>query len=121
MALSACGYPLRTMAEEYGEATAQELLDVDWIPEVASRGWVIFSKDEGLKSGDELNAICANEARVFLLPSQSMREAEQIERFRVHRFRIALKAAKRGPSIHILHPKALDRFECPTGVETTEK
>lgn len=103
------------MEEEYGEKTAQELFDVEWIPNITAKGWVIFSKDEGLKSGEELRAICNHGARVFLLPKQSMSEAEQIERFRVHRYRIALRAQKPGPAIYIVHRRRPERFKCPLG------
>jgi predicted nuclease of predicted toxin-antitoxin system len=44
--------------------------DIDWLPEVSDRGWVVITKDWGLNSNLlELQAIAAANARVFILSS----------------------------------------------------
>jgi hypothetical protein len=80
------------MAEVYGEQPGQRKSDTAWIPDVTMRGWVIFSKDNALCSGEERECIIGCSARVFLLPERQMSGADQLDRFVTHRFRIAGRA-----------------------------
>lgn len=99
------------MSAVYGEARAQELDDVEWIPEAVEPGWVIFSKDIGLTTDPERDKIIEWSARVFLVPDTQAKAATLIQRYVDNRHRIALRARKRGPYICKVRPKAL---ECPT-------
>lgn len=47
-----------------------DALDIEWLPEVSQRGWVVITKDLGLNSNFlELKAIASANARVFILSS----------------------------------------------------
>jgi hypothetical protein len=94
------------MAEVYGERPGQRKADTAWIPDVTLRGWVIFSKDNALCSGEERECIIGCGARVFLLPERQMAGSEQVARFVKHRFRIARRARRAGPYIYKLYPQA---------------
>lgn len=98
------------MAEVYTENVGQRKDDVDWIPEIAGRGLPILSKDNGLKSDPERQAIIDSAARVFLLPDTQRPAVEQTARFVYHRYRIALRCHRDGPYIYLLFPKKLEHF-----------
>jgi predicted nuclease of predicted toxin-antitoxin system len=47
-----------------------DALDIEWLPEVSRRGWVVITKDWGLSSNLlEQKAIASANARVFILAS----------------------------------------------------
>ena len=96
------------MTAVYGEARAQSLDDLDWIPEIAARDWAIFSKDTGLTTDPERAKIIECSARVFLVPDTQARAATLIQRYVDNRFRIALRARKPGPYICRVRPRRLD-------------
>ncbi len=98
------------MAEVYTEKVGERKADVDWIPEIASRGLPILSKDNALKSDPERQAIIDSAARVFLLPDTQRPAVEQIARFVHHRYRIALRCRRDGPYIYLLFPKKVEHF-----------
>ena len=99
------------MRDIYGEAQAQGLDDVDWIPEAAERGWAVFSKDMGLTTDPERAKIIECSARVFLVPDTQARAVTLIQRYVDNRFRIALRARRPGPYICRVRPRGLD---CPS-------
>ena len=68
-ALRGAGMMLTTM-EEAGYP--RDAKDVDWIPEVAARGWVILTKDKNIRRTSlELEAVLASDARFFTLGKAS--------------------------------------------------
>jgi hypothetical protein len=87
----------------------QDVADEVWIKRCADEGWVGFSKDTNVVTA-HLDAIEASGVILFLLPDQSMSGREQIARYVEHRYRIALKAKKRGPRIYKVYPKSVDLF-----------
>lgn len=102
---------VHTMREVYGESTAQKLADVRWLKKCGREGWVVFSKDKALRLTDteENRAVCQYEIRGFILPDQSMKEADQIARYVTNRYRIALRARKPGPYLYAVEPNALGK------------
>lgn len=106
--LRAVGFAVHTMSAVYGEARAQELDDVEWIPDAVELRWVIFSKDIGLTTDPERAKIIECSARVFLVPDTQARAATLIQRYVDNRFRIALRARKPGPYICSVRPRRLD-------------
>lgn len=108
-ALGDIGYPVTTMADYYGEDVGQRLPDVEWIPDVTGAGLVIFSKDGGLKTSPESDAIAAAGSRVFLLPDTQAPAAEMIDRYVRNRFRIAQRSRKPGPYIYMVRPNSLEK------------
>jgi hypothetical protein len=107
--LRAVGFKVYAMADVYGEEPGQRKADTAWIPDVTSKGWVVFSKDNALSSGEERECIIDCGARVFLLPEVQMAGREQVKRFVTHRFRIAQHCRRSGPFIYKLLPKRPER------------
>lgn len=89
------------MRDVYGEEVSQRLDDRDWIMRASQEGWVIFSKDNGLRDrgSREFGYIRRRKSKAFLIPA-GLREEEQIARYVESRFRIAMKARKRGPMVY---------------------
>jgi len=68
------------IAEAHDDHFAQDARDVDWIPDVADRGWVILTKDKNIRRNwGEREALIASHARIFTLPSGNMRGVEMGE------------------------------------------
>ena len=60
--------------EAHDKHFTQDTLDVDWIPVVAERGWVILTKDKNIRRRHtEREALLLSLARVFTLTSGNMR------------------------------------------------
>lgn len=75
-ALRAAGADVRLHDDHF----AQDARDEDWIPDVASRGWVILTKDKNIRRNwGEREALIASHARIFTLPSGNMRGVEMAE------------------------------------------
>ncbi|GAB1540925.1 hypothetical protein NUACC21_35940 [Scytonema sp. NUACC21] len=56
--------------------------DVDWLPEVGKRGWVILTKDAKIgKRTSEKFAVVSAKIKMFVLASQSMSGEQMIEAF----------------------------------------
>lgn len=61
---------------------APDALDVDWVPAVASRGWVILSSDRAmLRNPMERDAIMSSGARFFAVVGSSAPATELAENF----------------------------------------
>jgi hypothetical protein len=85
------GWTVIAMAEHYGESTATTLDDPPWLEDCGKNGWIALSKDVSMirkQPGGALTpqqaVIEAGQVRVFMLMSQTLTAAEQIERFRQH-------------------------------------
>jgi hypothetical protein len=67
--------------------------DTTWIPEVASRGWVILSKDTRIRyTPDELKALDRAGARMFVLIGGNLRSEQMAEAFSEAREAMARQA-----------------------------
>lgn len=65
-ALRAAGASVEAHVDHF----AVDAPDIEWLPEVSARGWVVITKDWGLSSNLlELRAIARAEARVVVLAS----------------------------------------------------
>ena len=78
-----------------------DVLDTDWIPEVASRGWLIVTRDSMIvQNRNEIAAIREHNAKMVAL---NQRDAQtkwgQLEVFMTQWRRIEALAAERGPFI----------------------
>lgn len=73
------------LVELHDDHYPQTSADVDWIPAVSSRGWVILTKDKNIRRsrGERADLIAAN-ARVFTLTSGNMTGATMAHYFIVH-------------------------------------
>lgn len=64
---------------------AQDVQDMDWIPRVAARGWVILTKDKNIRRRHgEREAALLSQACIFTLSSGSMRGADMAALFVRH-------------------------------------
>jgi PIN like domain len=78
-----------------------DVLDTDWIPEVAARGWLIVTRDSMIiQNRNEIAATRENNAKMVAL---NQRDAQtkwgKLEVFMTQWRRIEALAAKRGPFI----------------------
>jgi hypothetical protein len=78
-----------------------DVLDTDWIPEVAARGWLIVTRDSMIiQNRNEIAAIRENNAKMAAL---NQRDAQtkwgQLEVFMTQWRRIEALTAERGPFI----------------------
>jgi hypothetical protein len=77
-ALRQLGLEVRRSREEF----AQAALDVDWLPEIGRRGWVLVSSDRRQsRKRDELTALRSAKVRAFYFSNATMTSAMQIEAF----------------------------------------
>ena len=54
--------------------TSPDVLDTDWIPEVARRGWLIVTRDSKImENRNEIQAVRENEAKMVALNQQDAR------------------------------------------------
>jgi hypothetical protein len=77
------------------------VLDTDWIPEVAARGWLIVTRDSMIiQNRNEITAVRENKAKMVAL---NQRDAQtkwgQLEVFMTQWRRIEALIAERGPFI----------------------
>lgn len=71
--LGEAGLTVRTLADVYGEAAAQETEDVEWIRLAAERGWVILCKDDHIRRRPaERDALIEGCVRVFCLMNANL-------------------------------------------------
>jgi hypothetical protein len=60
----------------------QGALDVDWLPEVGNRGWVILTKDARIgKNQIERMAVASANIRMFVLASQNLSGSDMADAF----------------------------------------
>lgn len=103
------GFVVETMAERYGEATGQKLGDPSWIEDAAAGGLAIFSKDKAIRV-EHLDVVRECGAQVFLAPDAQAPIKDVIERYRVNRYRIAMRCNKSGPFIYMVRPAKLEHY-----------
>ncbi len=70
------------LVEAHDDHFAQDAADVDWIPAVTGRGWVILTKDDSIRrNAPEIEAVRSSGARVVTLASGNMRGADMAALF----------------------------------------
>ena len=56
--------------------------DVDWVPEIGKRGWVVLTKDAKIgKRTSEKNAVVSEKVKMFTLASQNLSAKQMSEAF----------------------------------------
>ena len=89
------------MAEAYSEQKGQMIEDEVWIPDVARRGWIILTKDDGMrKNPTERAALRNNAARVFVVTTATLTGEALAFRFVHNRERILRRATAPGPYVY---------------------
>jgi hypothetical protein len=99
--LREAGLVVRTLANVYGEQTAQETDDATWLALAGERGWVVLCKDDHIRRRPaELQALADGKVRLFCLTNAQLTFAEQAERFLANRHRIIQASRKPGPYVY---------------------
>jgi hypothetical protein len=110
-ALREVGLTVHTLADVYGEATSQEVEDVDWIRLAASRDWVVLGKDDRIRRRPaERQALTDGKVRVFCLTNRHLSFADQGAYFVNNRFRIIQKSNKPGPYLYGVYKDKIDKL-----------
>lgn len=70
------------IVEVHGDHFAPETADVDWLPVVSEKGWVVLTKDEKIGSTPiEVEAIARASARIFILVSGNLSRQQMVDLF----------------------------------------
>jgi hypothetical protein len=101
-ALQGLGLDVKRSRSEF----ARGALDVDWLPDVGSRGWVLISSDRRQsRKRDELAVLKRAKVRAFYFSSATMTSATQIEAFRKGLGQIVRALRKQTPPfVKIIRP-----------------
>lgn len=76
--------PLNVNLEVHDDHFSQTTLDVEWIPEIGKRGWIIFTKDAAIgRNAIERQTVARANLRMFSLTSQNLSGKEMAEIFRL--------------------------------------
>lgn len=68
--------------EIHDDHFSQGALDIDWLPEVGSRGWIILTKDANIgKNQIERMAVTSANLRMFVLASQNFSGSDMADIF----------------------------------------
>lgn len=93
--ISATGYP----CEKHKDNFALDARDVDWLPQIGRRGWILLTRDwQMLRRPIEREAILAANVRAFVFRERSLKGEVMAEIIRV-------------AAPHMIH--AIDQFEAP--------
>lgn len=76
--------PLGLNLEVHDDHFAQTTLDIEWLPEIGKRGWVILTKDAAIARRPlERQAVAQANCQMFMLASQNLSSKAMAEAFRV--------------------------------------
>ncbi|MEO6533834.1 MAG: hypothetical protein ABIO06_09715 [Pseudolysinimonas sp.] len=101
-ALRAAGWVVVTMRDRYGEVTAQQLADIQWIPEAAELGDVILTADKAIARRPlEALAVIQAEARVFALGNNQITGAQAAGRL-IENERAIFRKAREQPGPYVV-------------------
>ena len=105
------GLIVRTLADVYGEQTAQETDDATWLALAGERGWVVLCKDDRIRRRPaELQALSDGKVRLFCLTNAQLTFAEQAEWFLANRHRIIQASRKPGPYVYGIYRERIARL-----------
>jgi hypothetical protein len=73
---------INVSVEIHDDHFSQGALDVDWLPEVGNRGWIILTKDANIgKNQIERMAVASANIRMFVLASQNLSGSDMADIF----------------------------------------
>lgn len=73
---------INILVEIHDDHFMQGALDVDWLPEVGNRGWIILTKDANIgKNQIERMAVTSANIRMFVLASQNLSGSDMADIF----------------------------------------
>jgi hypothetical protein len=110
-ALRERGLVVRTLADIYGAAEAQEISDVEWIALAGKRDWVVLTKDGRIRLR-EAERLALEQARVraFCLVRQDLTFAEQAGWLVTNINRILQRARKPGPYFYGVYRDHIEKL-----------
>lgn len=113
-ALSLKGATVKLVKEEFGEGAQ----DIDWLPEVGRRGWIVLTKDQRIRRRPvERDAFVDARVRGFFLAARALRGPEVAELFATFLPRMLQVVAQyRAPFIAIVRRDGIvmyDGDDCP--------
>ena len=74
--------PLGITLEVHDDHFSQATLDVEWMPEIGRRGWIIFTKDAAIgRNAIERQTVAQANIRMFSLASQNLSGRQMAEIF----------------------------------------
>ena len=107
-AIRARGFVVETLRSVYGEDRAQQIDDEKWIPECVALGYVLLTKDDGIRRYPPArDAALACHARIFCLPNANLDGPTFRERFLVNLNRIVQRSRHDGPYMYAVDPEGL--------------
>lgn len=113
-ALRSVGLTVHTLADIYGEETAQETEDVEWIRLAAQRGWVVLCKDDRIcRRPAERDAMMEGRVRAFCLTNANLSFDAQAAYFTANRHRILQAARKPGPYLYGVYKDGVKKLWPP--------
>lgn len=116
--LRAAHWDLATLAEHYGTPADEQIADVQWIHDAATRGWPILMKDKRVRyRRAEIDAVVQHRAQCFVITRGDLTSTEMADRFQGSRRAIYEAVNRPGPYIYavhsdrleLLHPRDLNR------------
>ena len=73
---------LNLTVEIHDDHFAKDAPDVDWLPEIGRRGWIVLTKDERIgKRTLERLAVASANVKMFVLTSQNLSGADTVAAF----------------------------------------
>jgi hypothetical protein len=115
-ALRSVGLTAHTLADIYGEESAQETEDVEWIRLAAQQGWVVLCKDDRIRRRPaERDALMDGKVRAFCLTNANLGFDAQAAYYLANRHRILQAARKPGPYLYGVYKDGIKRLWPPDG------
>lgn len=109
--LREAGLTVRTLADVYGEAAAQQADDATWLALAGESNWAVLCKDDRIRRRPaELRAVEDGKVRMFCLTNAHLTFAEQAEWFLINRYRIIQACRKPGPYIYGVYRETIIRL-----------
>ena len=104
--------PMGIAVQVHDSHFAIDTADVDWIQDVATRGWIILTKDQNIRRNPrEREAVIVSGAQVFTLTNGNMPSAVMVRLFAQYWADIErIAATEPGPFIYTISPAGLQRM-----------
>ena len=107
--LRAAGWDLVTLAEHYGTPADEQIADVQWIHDAATRGWPVLMKDKRIRyRRAEIDAVVQHQAQCFVITRGNLTSTEMADRFQASKRAIYQAVNGSGPYIYAVHSDRLE-------------
>jgi hypothetical protein len=107
--LRAAGWDLVTLAEHYDRPDDEQIADVQWIHDAATRGWPILMKDKRIRyRRAEIDAVVQHRAQCFVITRGDLTSTEMADRFHGSKRGIYEAVNRPGPYIYAVHSDRLE-------------